>query len=152
MSNDIMKLIDKKMKLIESDLEKISETSIVDLVEDELQSSIAKNLYGRPESDFYDRTGATFQSVKGSSNKSKDATIITAIADLNNTIQRHASWVKSNTTNVDDFLDEWLEYGHGGLASYEGNLMFEDAQQNINRKGKRLLKSKLKSLGYKVKG
>lgn len=152
MSNDIMKLIDKKMRLVESDLEKISETAMVDLVEDELQGSIAKNLYGRPESDVYDRTGATFQSVKGSSNKVKDTIIITAITDLNNTLPRHSSWVKTNTTTVDDFLDEWLEYGHGGLASYEGNLMFEDAQQNVNRKGKKLLKSKLTSLGYKVKG
>ena len=151
MSNDIMALIDRQIKKIEKDLIDIGQTDVSNLIEDELKISVVKNLYGKPESLDYDRTGMMFESIKANFNKNANGIDIYSYMDLENTSPKHKSWDKNNTTNVDKYLDEWMEFGHGGMAWYDGNLMFTEAQYVVNKKAKKLVKSKLKLRGYKVK-
>lgn len=150
--SEIDRILEQKLKQLNKDLEEIAYKDLKPFVEDELKKSTVKNIYGAPESEYYNRTGAMYDSITGFARKSTNGIDIYAIMDLENTTPHHKSWVESNTTNVDKYLDEWMEYGHGGLAYVDGRLMFAEAQYSIDKKGKRLVKSKLKAKGYKVKG
>jgi len=153
--SEIDNLINKLIKKFDSDIQDISYSDLKPMVEKELEISVVKNVYGRPEGD-YDRTGAMYQSVTGYARKSANGLSIYAEMDLENTSPRHTSWVNGDTsyngTKIDKHLDYWTEYGTtGGLAPIDGTLMFAEAQYSINNKAKKVIKSKLKSKGYKVK-
>jgi hypothetical protein len=151
----IDKIIEQKIKKLNEDLEKISYLDLKPYVENELKKSVVKNIYGRPEGD-YDRTGMMYDSITGFARKSNEGLEIYAIMDMENTKPRHTSWVSGTESNkgteIDKHLAYWSEYGTDyGLAPIEGTLMFAEAQEFINKKATKLLKKKLKSIGYKVK-
>lgn len=155
--SEIDRILEQKLKQLNKDLEEIAYKDLKPFVEDELKKSTTKNIYGAPESEYYDRTGMMFDSITGFARKSENGIDVYAIMDLENTTPHHRSWIESNTTNVDKYLDNWMEYGNNPnngnpIVEYEGRLMFAEAQYSIDKKGKRLVKSKLKAKGYKVKG
>lgn len=153
--SEIDRIIEQKIKQLNRDLEEIAYKDAKPMVEKELEISVVKNVYGRPEGE-YDRTGAMYDSITGYARKSANGLDIYAEMDMEATSPRHTSWINGDTsyngTEIDKHLDYWTEYGTtGGLAPIEGTLMFAEAQYSINKKAKRLIKSKLKSKGYKVK-
>ena len=153
--SEIDRLVNSLFKKFDKDLQDVSYETLKPMVEKELEISVVKNVYGRPEGE-YDRTGAMYDSITGYARKSANGLDIYAEMDLENTSPRHTSWINGDTsyngTEIDRHLDYWTEYGTtGGLAPIEGTLMFAEAQYAINKKAKRLIKSKLKSKGYKVK-
>ena len=152
----IDKIIEQKIKQFNRDLEEISYKDLKPYVENELKTSVVKNIYGREESEFYDRTGMMYDSITGFARKNNDDLEIYAIMDMKHTNPRHTSWVSGGNSNkgteIDEHLAFWAEYGTDyGLAPIEGPLMFAEAQESINKRGVKLLKKKLKAKGYKVK-
>lgn len=154
MSNTIDALIEKKIKELEKHIDEIAYKEIKPMLDDELKKSVLKNIYGRPESEYYDRTNAMYDSIKTYTTKpSKDKVDVISYMDLEHTSPRHISWVsgttESNGMTVDQHLDYWMEYGHGGLVNYEGSLSFTEARYNAEKKLKKIVKKELKKRGYK---
>jgi predicted ribonuclease toxin of YeeF-YezG toxin-antitoxin module len=96
--SEIDRIIEQKIKQLKRDLDDISYTDLRPFVEQELKTSVVKNIYGRPESD-YDRTGMMYNSITGFARKSNDDLEVYAIMNMENTNPRHTSWVKPYGTS-----------------------------------------------------
>lgn len=140
-------IIRNLQKKLEADLVVIAEQIVEPYIKETLSDTIRTNVYGVPEGFSYERTNSFQNSVN--SNVLNNGNIIEVSAFNSPELMNpsHTSWV--DDSNQDDNIAYWLEYGNnpGGnkhpIVEYSGRHYIEDAQDEVNRNIKRLIKNKI---------
>lgn len=158
MDIQISKLIDKKIKILKKDLNNIGKNQVKNAVETTMKKSIKESIYDKPSS--YDRTWFFYDSVDSNVTTNNDGASISVFTNPEKMNNSHYSVAGSKryglnpNDNVDEYISEWLAYGHGGLWDYSplhNYIEFTYRLLQTNKTHVKATKKALKEYGYNVK-
>lgn len=158
MDNDIVALVNKKSNKLMNDLKSIARNNLSKTLEFEMQKSIKQSIYDKPSS--YDRTWSFYDSVNSNIITNDNKISISVFTDPNKMRYNHyaiadsPSYGLSAGDSVDDYISEWLAYGHEGLWAYSPIHNYIDFMYDMLKSNKTHViqtKNALKGCGYTVK-
>lgn len=104
-----------------------------------MKDILIRDLYSQPESDYYVRTGELLNSVvsvfnDGQSSKKKKIIEIKNATDENFMPSHHPNWFGEGRRNMNAWIPQYIDEGHGGLANFIGINYFQNTWDEFDLK------------------
>lgn len=135
-------------KFIKEQVYEVVKEDVANEGEEKLDKAIDDTVYSRPGGD---RTGEFKKSVDSETLRSGNGVHLT-IFNNPEKMAAHPSWQPEKYgDNQNQWLTNWLNYGHGGMAEYEEQLFIEKTREEFSKTAKKVLKKGLIKRGIDAK-
>ena len=157
MDIDISTMINRKLKILQSDLNKIALSKLPTVLKETMQQSIKESIYDKPSS--WDRTWSFFNSVDSNTKINGNIISVSVFSNSSKMNPSHYSVVGSESYGlsagdvVDNYMNSWLANGHGGLWDYSPLHNYVDFTYSMlisNKIHVKTVKNSLKQYGYTI--